>query len=163
MLAPGTPADPLQVIDVRDLAEWLVRLVEGEVTGAFNAVGPGKPWSMGELFAACREVTGKDTKLTWIPAEFLEKQNEKGDAGLPIWMPPTGDTRGAHLRSNAKAVKAGLTYRSPTETVRDTLAWFKGLPEERRNKLRSGLTKEREAELLALWAKAQGAPAAAAK
>jgi 2'-hydroxyisoflavone reductase len=163
MIAPGTPSDPLQVIDVRDLAEWLVLLVEGSVTGPFNAVGPAKPWSMGGLFEACREVTGKDTKLTWIPAEFLEKSGEKGDAGLPIWMPPAGDTRGAHLRSNAKAVAAGLRFRPTTETVRDTLAWFKGLPEERRNKLRAGLPPEREAEVLALWAKAQGVPAAPAK
>jgi 2'-hydroxyisoflavone reductase len=155
MLVPGTPADPLQVIDVRDLAEWLVLLIENNTNGVFNAVGPEKPWSMGGVMETCRQVTGKDTKLTWVPADWLEKQGEKGDAGLPIWMPPTGNTAGAHLRSNARAVKAGLKFRPVDVTVRDTLAWFHGLPQERQDKLRSGLKPEREAELLALWARAQ--------
>ncbi len=159
MLAPGTPEDPLQVIDVRDLAEWLVLLVENGTSGAFNAVGPEKPWTMGALFAACKQATGQDTKLTWVPADFLEKSGEKGDGGIPIWMPPQGASAGAHLRSNAKAVKAGLKFRPPVDTVRDTLAWFKTLPPERREKLRAGLTPQREAELLELWKKAQGAAA----
>ncbi len=152
MLVPGTPADPLQVIDVRDLAEWIVLLIENNTHGVFNAVGPETPWSMGGVMETCRQVTGKDTKLTWVPANWLEKQGEKGDAGLPIWMPPAGTTAGAHLRSNARAVKAGLRFRPVEVTVRDTLIWFKDLPAERQQKLRAGLKPEREAELLALWA-----------
>jgi 2'-hydroxyisoflavone reductase len=66
-----------------------------------------------------------------------------------------------HLRSNAKAVRAGLKFRSPVVTTRDALGWFKSLPEERQDKPRAGLTPEREAELLSLWAQAQGQPAAA--
>ncbi|HZI10527.1 MAG TPA: NAD-dependent epimerase/dehydratase family protein [Myxococcus sp.] len=155
MLVPGTPADPLQVIDVRDLAEWLVLLIENNTTGIFNAVGPEKPWSMGGVMETCRQVTGKDTKLTWVPADWLEKQGEKGDAGLPIWLPPAGTTAGAHLRGNARAVKAGLRFRPVDVTVRDTLSWFKDLPPERQAKLRAGLKPEREAELLAGWARAQ--------
>jgi 2'-hydroxyisoflavone reductase len=162
MLAPGTPSDPIQVIDVRDLAEWLIHVVENNLTGIYNAVGPEKPWSIGGVLDACREVTGKDPKLTWVPAGFLEKQGEKGDGALPIWLPPTGDTRGAHLRSNAKAVKAGLKFRSTTETVRDTLAWFKTLPPERREKLRAGLTRKREDELLAQWHAQEQKPASSA-
>ncbi|QSQ16869.1 NAD-dependent epimerase/dehydratase family protein [Myxococcus landrumensis] len=157
MLAPGTPKDPLQIIDARDLAEWLVLLIEGQVHGVFNAVGPGEAWSMGAMLDTCRKVTGKDTKVTWVPADFLEKQGEVGDVRLPIYMPPTGNSAGTHLRSNAKAVKAGLKFRPVDVTVRDTLAYFKGLPEERRNKARAGLPAEREAELLALWRKAQEA------
>ncbi|NTX12956.1 NAD-dependent epimerase/dehydratase family protein [Myxococcus sp. CA051A] len=155
MLAPGTPKDPLQIIDVRDLAEWLVLLIEGQVNGVFNAVGPAEPWSMGAMLDTCRQVTGRDTKVTWVPAEFLEKQGETGDVRLPIYMPPAGTSLGTHLRSNAKAVKAGLKFRPVDVTVRDTLAYFKGLPEERRNKPRAGLPAEREAELLALWRKAR--------
>jgi 2'-hydroxyisoflavone reductase len=158
MLAPGSPADPLQIIDVRDLAEWLVVLIENNTTGIFNAVGPEKPWSMGEMFAACKEVTGADTKLTWVPGEFLLKNGEDGEGAIPIWAPALGAYAGMHLRSNAKAVRAGLKFRSPVLTTRDTLAWFKSLPEERRNKPRAGLTPEREAELLSLWAQAQGKP-----
>jgi 2'-hydroxyisoflavone reductase len=159
MLGPGSAADPLQIIDVRDLAEWLVNLVEQGTTGAFNAVGPDVPWTMGELFAACREATGKQTKLTWVPSDFLEKHGENGDGSIPIWVPSTGKTAGFHLRSNTKAVKAGLRFRSPTQTVKDTLTWFNSQPEERRATMRAGLTPEREAELLKLWAEAQAKPA----
>lgn len=162
MLAPGSPEDPLQIIDVRDLAEWLVLLAERNTTGTFNAVGPEKPWSMGEMFAACKEVTGKDTKLTWVPGEFLVKNGENGDGAIPIWAPAFGTYAGMHRYSNARAVQAGLKFRSPVVTTRDTLAWFKSLPEERQSKTRAGLPPEREAELLSLWAKAQqGAPAPA--
>jgi 2'-hydroxyisoflavone reductase len=159
MLAPGTPSDPFQVIDVRDLAEWLIHVVEDNLTGIYNATGPEKPWSMGGVLDTCRAVTGADTKVTWIPADFLEKEGAKGDVTLPIWLPPMGDTQGTHLRSNAKAMKAGLRFRPAVETVRDTLAWFKTLPAERREKLRAGLTRKREDELLALW-RAQGPKAA---
>lgn len=153
MLAPGSPEDPLQIIDVRDLAEWLVLVMENNLTGIYNATGPEKPWTMGALFAACKEVTGKDTKLTWVPSEFLVKQGENGEGDIPIWAPPLGQTKGFHLRSIDKAVKAGLKFRPGTVTVKDTFEYFKGLPEERRAKMRAGLKPEREKELLALWAK----------
>ncbi|MBJ6763024.1 SDR family oxidoreductase [Myxococcaceae bacterium JPH2] len=154
MLAPGAPSDPFQVIDVRDLAEWLVHLIENDTSGAYNAVGPGMAWTMGGMIDTCRTVTGKDTKVTWVPADFLEKNGEKGDGSLPIWMTPSGATAGAHLRKSDKAVKAGLKFRPVTDTIRDTLAWFNAQPQERRDKFRAGLTPEREKELLGLWAQA---------
>ena len=159
MLAPGAPADPLQVIDVRDLAEWMVLLVERKVFGTFNAVGPEKPWTMGGLMETCRRVTRAKTQVTWVPAAFLEAQGEKLDGEvLPIWMPPVDKTAGAHLRSNAAAVKAGLRFRPVDVTVRDTLAWWNAQPEDRRAKPRTGLTPEREQQLLAAW-KARGTAA----
>ncbi|MBN1205879.1 MAG: SDR family oxidoreductase [Myxococcaceae bacterium] len=164
LLAPGSPADPLQFIDVRDLAEWLVRVVEDTLTGIYNATGPEKPSSMGALLATCKEVTGKDTKLTWVPTDFLAKHGENGEGDLPIWAPPIGKTKGFHLRSTAKARKAGLQFRPASVTVKDTLEYFKSLPEERRAKMRAGLKPEREKELLALWAKEKagaGSPQAA--
>ncbi len=157
MLAPGTPKDPLQIIDVRDLAEWLVLLIERNTRGIFNAVGPGHAWTMGAMLDTCRKVTGKDTKVSWVPTDFLTRQGEVGDVRLPIYMPPTGDSAGTHLRSNAKAVKAGLRFRPVDVTVRDTLAYFKGLPQERRDAMRAGLPPAREAELLAGWKEASAA------
>ena len=159
MLAPGSPEDPLQFIDVRDLAEWLVVVMENKLTGIYNATGPEKPWTMGRLFSACKEATGKDTKLLWVPSEFLLKHGEDGDGDIPIWAPPLGKTKGFHLRSIDKALKAGLKFRPGELTVRDTLAYFQSLPEERRNKMRAGLTPEKEQELLTLWAKEQKPPA----
>jgi 2'-hydroxyisoflavone reductase len=161
MLAPGTPADPLQVIDVRDLAEWIVLLLERQVTGTFNAVGPAKPWSVGGVIDTCRKVTRARTQVTYVPADFLASQGEKNDGeAIPIWLPPTDKTAGGHLRSNARAVKAGLKFRPVDATVRDTLKWFQGLPEERKGKLRAGLSPEREQALLAAWTNrgAAGAP-----
>jgi 2'-hydroxyisoflavone reductase len=159
MLAPGSPKDPLQFIDVRDLAEWLVLVMENELTGIYNATGPEKPWTLGALLSTCKELTGKDTKLTWVPSEFLVKNGEDGEIGdIPIWAPPLGKMKGFHLRSISKAIKAGLKFRPAPVTVKDTLAYFHGLPEERRNKLRAGLSPEREKELLALWAKESQAP-----
>jgi 2'-hydroxyisoflavone reductase len=155
MLAPGSPEDPLQIIDVRDLAEWLVVVMENNLTGIYNATGPEKPWTMGGLLAACKEATGKDTKLTWVPSEFLVKNKEDGEGDIPIWAPPIGKTKGFHQRSIDKALKAGLKFRPGSVTVKDTLAYFQGLPEERRNKMRAGLSPEREKELLGLWAKEQ--------
>ena len=103
-------------------------------------------------------MTGKDTKLVWVPADFLEKHGENGDGVIPIWAPAVGTYRGMHLRSNAKAVKAGLTFRPAATTVRDTLAYFKSLPAERQAKPAAFVPPEREAELLAAWAKAQAKP-----
>jgi 2'-hydroxyisoflavone reductase len=159
MLVPGSPEDPLQIIDVRDLGEWLVRVVENKLTGIYNATGPEKPWNMGGLIAACKAATGnKETKPIWVPSEFLARNGEDGEGEIPIWAPPVGKTKGFHLRSIDKALKAGLKFRPGTVTVKDTLAYFRSLPEERRNKPRAGLTAEREKALLSLWA--QEAPAA---
>lgn len=165
MLAPGSPEDPIQIIDVRDLAEWLVKVMEDNLTGAYNATGPEKPWTMGGVLAACKEAAGKtDTKLVWVPSEFLAKNGEDGEGDIPIWAPPIGKTKGFHLRSIDKALKAGLKFRPGTVTVKDTLAYFKSLPEERRAKPRAGLTPEREQALISLWRQEQqasGAPEAA--
>lgn len=159
MLAPGTPEDPIQIIDVRDLGEWLVRVVENKLTGVYNATGPEKPWTMGGVLAACKAATGhKDTKPIWVPSEFLARNGEDGEGDIPIWAPPEGKNKGFHLRSIDKAVKAGLKFRPGAVTVKDTLAYFKSLPEERRAKLRAGLTPEREKALLALWAQEPKAP-----
>lgn len=157
MLWPGTPDDPLQIIDVRDLGAWLVTVIERRHLGVFNAVGPGEaPWTMGGLLAACKEASGAGTKPVWVPAEFLAQQGEKGDAGIPIWMPPMGESLGYHRYANAKARAAGLTFRDPKATTRDTLEWFRSLPAQRTetqraNQLRAGLAPERERAILAAW------------
>ena len=150
VLAPGTPTDPIQVIDVRDLAAWLVRVVEKNVTGVFNACGPAKPATMGEVLDACRAVTGREARFTWVSEQFL-KDAPGGSVDLPIWAPPSGETAGFHLWSNARAIKAGLTFRPLKDIIRDTLAWYKTLPADRQKQPRAGLKPEREAELLKAW------------
>jgi 2'-hydroxyisoflavone reductase len=151
MLAPGAPSDPIQVIDVRDLGEWLLRIGEERVLGTFNACGLRERLTMGDTLAACIEAGGNKTKLTWVPTEFLRTQGENGEGKIPIWAPPDGDSAGTHTVSNSRAVKAGLTFHPIATTVKDTLAWFQTLPAERQATLKGGFTAEDEAKLLAAW------------
>lgn len=138
---------------MRDLGDWLMRVVENKLTGVYNATGPEKPWTMGGLLAACKAAAGnKSTKPIWVSSEFLAKNGEDGEGDIPIWVPPEGKNKGFHLRSIDKALKAGLKFRPGSVTVKDTLQYFNSLPEERRNKVRAGLSPEREKALLALWA-----------
>ncbi|MEO6710666.1 MAG: NAD-dependent epimerase/dehydratase family protein [Planctomycetota bacterium] len=144
MLAPGAPSDPVQVIDVRDLGEWMVRVAENKTYGVFNACGPAKKLSWGELLEACKAASANDTKLVWVDAAFLMKQE---GLDLNIWSPYEGKSKGDHSVSNAAAVKAGLTFRPIAATAKDTLAWFNSLPAERRSRLRVGITAEEAAQL----------------
>ncbi|WP_437572199.1 SDR family oxidoreductase [Sorangium sp. So ce542] len=152
VLAPGTPLDPIQIIDVRDLAAWLVAVVEARTTGIFNATGPGEPLTMGGLLDTCKAALGSaaNARFTWVSAKFLEKPGGE-PVDVPIWAPAEGETQAFHLRSIERARKAGLTFRAVQETVKDTLSWWTTLPPERQAKPRAGLPPEREAELLRAW------------
>jgi nucleoside-diphosphate-sugar epimerase len=155
VLAPGSPDDPIQLIDVRDLGAFLVRLIEQRTTGVFNALGPDKPLTMGRTLDACKETSQSDAKFAWVSAEFLEKQGVHAWSDMPAWVPSRGESAGFAKVSNSRALAAGLTFRPIGETARATLDWFRTLPEARRSKLRAGLTPDREAKVLAAW-KAQG-------
>lgn len=152
MLAPGTPDDPIQIIDVRDLAAWLVTAAGARTTGVFNAIGPGERLTMGGVLDTSKAVTGSDARFTWVDAKFI-KAFPGEPLDLPIWTSPEGDDKGFHTRSAAKAQRAGLVFRPVQETIKDTLAWWKTLPSERQAKVRAGLSEERESELLATWHK----------
>lgn len=148
VLAPGDPSDPIMIIDVRDLAEWLVRLAVAAKPGVFNAIGPDRPLTIGELIDTCKKVSGKESTLHWASAEFLAGQGVAPWTDLPVWIPPTEPMRGFHRRSIAAALDAGLTFRPLEDTVKTTLEWWRTLPPERRAKPRMGLTPEREAAVL---------------
>lgn len=150
VLAPGDPGDPFQIIDVRDLAQWLVHITEENVTGVFNATGPNEKLTIGQMLDACKAVSNSDARFTWVSAAFMEKHAE-GEGDLPLWVPASGESAGFHTRSIAKAIKAGLKSRSIKDTAKATLAWFKTLPPARQEKLNAGLPPAREAELLAAW------------
>lgn len=145
---PGAPTDPLQLIDVRDLAEWLVLLVENRTTGKFNALGPDKPMNWGRVVAACQKATPQASSITWIPGEFVAKQE---DIAFPIWAPYVGDSKGFHTWQNARAVKAGLRFRPIEQTVADTLAWYQGQLKVEKGRTRMAFTAEQEAEILKRW------------
>ena len=151
VLAPGTPSDPVQFIDVRDLAEWTLRCARDGTMGVFNATGPRAALSMGTLLESCKKASRNKATLTWIDAGFLEEQKVSPWSDLPCWVPPTGDSAGFARVSCARALARGLTFRPLATTVKDTLAWWKGRPAEAQSSLGAGLGPEREAEVLAAW------------
>jgi 2'-hydroxyisoflavone reductase len=153
VLAPGTPKDPVQFIDARDLAEWTIRMVENRETGIYNATGPAQPLAIGEMLDQIKAAFNSDTTFTWVPADFLEKQKVEAWSDMPVW---TGEESGMARTNITRALGKGLTFRPLGETARDTLAWFKSQPQDRQSKLRAGLTPEREAEVLAAWRKQLG-------
>ena len=130
IVVPGSKADPLQIIDVRDLGEWLVRLVEEKTIGSFTACGNKLRW--GDVITACQRAAKSKAKTVWIPSSFVA-ENEA--AGFPIWVPPIGASRGFHTWKNRRAVKAGLRFRPMATTVSDTLTWYQAeLADEARAK-----------------------------
>lgn len=152
VLCPGTPADPIQFIDVRDLAEFIVYCLEDKVLGTFNADAPAGALTMGNLLETCRTVSGANARFTWADAAFLAAQNVAPWQDMPCWVPAVGDEAGFGRVNTQKAHDAGLGTRPLDDTVRATLAWWHGEPEERRlGALRAGLAPQREMEVLQAW------------
>lgn len=156
VLAPEGPEEPTQIIDVRDLAEFMVLGLERRVTGVMNAVSPPGQMTMGEMLETCRAVAGTEATFTWVPATFLAEHDVHAWSDMPCWIPKSEEA-GAGTIQVRRALDAGLTFRPLSETVRDTLDWWACEPEERRQApLRSGLTDAREAEVLAEWREKNG-------
>jgi 2'-hydroxyisoflavone reductase len=153
VLAPGDPADPVQFIDARDLAEWTIRMVENRETGTYNATGPEKKRGIGSMLNEMKSALKSNAKFTWVNADFLEAQKVASWSDMPVWIPPRGEEAGSNQISNKRALGKGLTFRPLADTAGATLAWFKSQPAERQAKLKAGLTPEREAEVLAAWHK----------
>lgn len=147
VLVPDTPDLPTQVVDVRDLAAWLVSCAERSVTGVYDAVGPVVPF--GEWVAASRAVAGHAGPVVAAPSDWLLEQGVEpysGEESLALWLPAPED-RGWSSRSGARAAAAGLRHRPREELLADVLAWERaqGLDRPRQ----AGLGAAREAELLA--------------
>lgn len=154
VLAPGRAERFVQFIDVRDLADWMIRLTEARAVGTFNADGPAGGVTMGALLEACRRASAADAHFTWLPDEFLLAQQVGAWMEMPLWLPESDpDAGGFFAFSIDKAVHAGLTFRPLEETVRATLEWLAGRAADAPWK--AGLSREREHELLRRWHAAQ--------
>lgn len=138
ILAPGQPSDPVRFLDVRDLALWILSLAQRAVSGTYNAAGPRLHANMGKLLAACNP----QGNVTWVPADFLVAQGVQPWSDLPVWVPGN-----FHQISRQKALAAGLRVRSTQDSVSDILAWREATEQP----LRTGLSPEREGEVLALF------------
>ena len=146
VLAPGTPDQPIQVIDARDLAEWTIRMVEQSATGVYNATGPEYPLTLGEILQTCKSVSDSGARLVWVPDEFLKENQADSSRLLPFYIPAASGQAGLMAANIARAVTAGLTFRPLADTVNDTLTWDNSRPADDPRKV--GLAPEREQELL---------------
>jgi 2'-hydroxyisoflavone reductase len=152
VLVPDRPETVTQVIDVRDLAEYVVRCAERQTNGVFNCTSPSGELTMGEIFTACKDVSGSDATFTYAAGDWLEEQGVHSWSDMPVWSPLEGAEAGHPFIDVTRALNTGLVFRPIAETVRDTLDWWATVPQERKDApMRSGLTAEREAEVLALW------------
>jgi 2'-hydroxyisoflavone reductase len=152
VLAPGRPERPVQFVDVRDLARWIVDLAERRVAGVFSAVGPAEPLTMGALLEECRSVTRSDARFTWVADDALLAEGLEPWRDLPLWIPESDPKLGALLTANvSRAVAAGLLFRPLADTIRRTLEWDRaeGAQPTERPILNTAISAEREAELLA--------------
>jgi len=153
VLAPGNPSDPVQFIDGRDLAEWVIRMVEQRETGIYNATGPEKTLGVGAMLEGTKAANNSKATFTWVDTDFLESQKVAPWSDVPVWVPPRGEEGGMGRISIQRSLAKGLTFRPLADTARDTLAWFKSQTAERQAKLKAGMSPEREAEVLAAWHK----------
>ncbi len=149
VLVPGAPVDPVQIIDVRDLARWCVKCVEDNTTGVFNATGPDKEMNVLSMLEGCAKGAGTSPTYTFASHEWLNSQGVQ-EGEFPLLVPPTGETAGFHRVSIARALAKGLTFRSVHETVKETLEWYKTLPPDVAKAVsKTTMSPEREADLLA--------------
>jgi 2'-hydroxyisoflavone reductase len=137
ILAPAPPDYPIQLIDVRDLAEWTIRLVEDGASGPFNATSPPRALTLGSMLEACG---ARD--VVWVDEDFLLGHGIEGWMDLPCWMPSSAEQYACfQLTDVSRALEAGLSFRPLTETARDVPRWAGA----------AGLSPEREGELLSAW------------
>ena len=155
VLAPGTPTDPVQYIDSRDLAEWTIRMAENRVFGTFNALGPKYPTTIAEMLYGIKSVTTAGAQFTWVPADFLAEQKIRPWRDMTVWVPPAGRSAGFSRFTNARALAAGLTFRPLAVTAKDTLDWNKTRPAAELTALAEGsvggISAARESDVLAAW------------
>ncbi|MFC1661019.1 NAD-dependent epimerase/dehydratase family protein [Gemmatimonadota bacterium] len=150
VLAPGDGSDWAQIIDVRDLSEFMVHLIEQEGSGTYNATGPEAPLTMAGMLYGIRAITSTPVSITWVDAEFLREHEVGGWMEMPVWVYPSPETRGFSAYDCSKAIADGLKFRPLADTARATLEWWKSKPEEERT-LRTGLDPEKEARILEAW------------
>ena len=149
VLAPGRRDDPVQFIDVRDLAEFMVKLVEDGRGGIYNAVGPASTLTMRSFLEQSRDALGARVRFTWVD-DYAFLESHRIEEAIP-WAMLRGNDDGMMSIRGDRARAAGLRYRPLADTVRDTLAWWPSVPEKRRAAPRFAIAPDQEAQALADW------------
>ena len=150
VLAPGDPERPIQFIDARDLAAWILHLVDVRASGAFNGTGPNDGATFGELLDTCRWICGEEVEVEWADDKFLEREGVQPWTELPLWIPShDASMRGFQLVETRRAQASGLTTRPLAVTLNDILE--AGIPVASDKRRAGKLTRQRERDLLAVW------------
>jgi 2'-hydroxyisoflavone reductase len=150
VLAPGNPERPIQFIDARDLAAWILQLVAVRASGAFNATGPNDGATFGELLDTCRWICGEEVEVEWADDKFLEREGVQPWTELPLWIPShDASMRGFHLVDTKRAKGSRLSTRPLAVTLNDILE--AGIPVASDKRRAGKLTRQRERDLLAVW------------
>src|SRR5262249_15136006 len=125
VLAPGSGDDPVQFIDARDLALFLVQVVEQKITGLYNATGPAQRLAIRDVLASCKRVSNSDARLVWVDAKFLDEEKVSPWSDLPVWTGSGADSAFAQIDCR-RGIAKGLRFRNPGATGPDTPAWWRG-------------------------------------
>jgi 2'-hydroxyisoflavone reductase len=147
VLAPQKPEALTQIIDVRDLSDFIIKLIEDNASGVYNATGPDYELTLGNLLQVSKQISGSDANFRWASVDFLNQNKVEAWSDMPAWIPDTEEDTGFARVDISKAIQAGLRFRPLEETLRDTLEWAKTRPAD--HEWKAGLTAEREAEVLA--------------
>jgi 2'-hydroxyisoflavone reductase len=147
VLAPQKSEAAIQIIDVRDLSEFVIKLIEENASGIYNATGPDYELTIGRLLDVSKQVSGSDANFKWANVEFLNQNKVEAWSDMPTWIPDDEEGVGFSRIDVSKAIAAGLRFRPLEETVRATLAWANTRPAD--HEWRAGLSAEREAQVLA--------------
>lgn len=144
MLAPGDLDAPVQLIDARDLARWIISMAEAGNVGVYNVTGPGLTFQ--QMLEHCNSASGGYARPTWMADEFLLENGVAPFSDLPFWL-PAKTHKGFFTIDCKRAVARGLICRPLRETAQDTLAWDRASADQDQ----IGLKREREQELLRIW------------
>ena len=148
MITPDKPETPIQIIDVRDLSAFIVKLIEDNASGIYNATGPNYELTMGELLDACKLVSDTAATFHWASAEFLQEHEVAPWSDMPVWIPDTEEDAGFSRVDISRAIQAGLQFRPLEDTIRDTIQWAETRPED--HEWRAGLNPTKENILLSV-------------
>ena len=153
VMVPGRMNDPVQYIDVRDLTEWMIRLIENRTAGTFNAAGPASPMGVHQFVYGVHAATS--SPVTWVMVPDYDFLREHGVEAVIPWIMPVGDNVGSARINIQRAVGNGLTFRPLATTVMDVLEWWHSdaVTDDRRRDFVAGPRSlmAREADILSAW------------
>lgn len=145
VLAPGAPENFVQLIDVRDLSEWIIEMIERGETGIFNATSAPFDLTFGKMLDAMKSALATDAEFVWADEKFLVENNVAPWSEMPFYLPESDDAARNFLTMNVdRALSKNLKFRPLGETVRDVFEWRKS----QHHQMRAGISAERERELL---------------